>query len=149
MKNNYNNKNGFTLVELILTIALMVTSMAIAAPVFQSFLFQNQVELALDSSVRAVRYAQLLSTESTENSGWSVNFQPSVITVYLGNDFNLRDPVYDITFSVDSSIALSGLANISFTAISGTTTNTGNITVSKNSESKSFSINERGTITYL
>lgn len=138
---------GFTLIELILVVAIMLT-ISVMAPVFYSrFLLQNAVANTVDQLTGSFRKAQIYSMMGKQGSAWSVNYSLNTITLYKGTTFASRDSSFDETFSVNSNVSVAGLTDVSFARFSGLPTpSTSSITVSSGNNSKNITINSQGVV---
>ena len=140
-------RSGFTIIELILVVAIMLT-ISIMAPVFYSrFLLQNAVANTVDQLTGSLRKAQIYAMMGKQGSEWSVNYSSNTITLYKGISFASRDTSFDEKFSVNSNVALSGITDVSFARFSGLPIpSTSSITVSSGNNSKNITINSQGTV---
>lgn len=138
---------GFTIIELILVVAIMLT-LSVMAPVFYSrFLLQNAVANTVDQFTGSFRKAQTYSMMGKQGSAWSVNYSSNAITLYKGTSFASRDSSFDEKFSVNSSVSVSGITDVSFARFSGLPNpSTSSITVSSGNNSKNITINSQGVV---
>jgi prepilin-type N-terminal cleavage/methylation domain-containing protein len=126
---------GFTLLELIIVIALIVPLAAMGIPVYTHFQIQSQLDSTTHEIVHTLRTAQQKARAGEQNRSWGVSFTASSYTEYADGDSS-----FDVSTSLPSSIHLSGLSAVTFDRLTGETTNTGTITVSANSINKSHTI---------
>src|SRR3990172_2374453 len=91
-------RSGFTIIELILVVAIMLT-ISVMAPVFYSrFLLQNAVANTVDQLTGSLRKAQIYSMMGKQGSEWSVNYSSNTIPLYKGTSFATRDSTFDEKF---------------------------------------------------
>lgn len=142
-------KSGFTLIEAVLSIALITIITAISLPVYQSFQVKNDTDLARTTLVQAIRRAQLLSRAMEGDSEWGIYIAPGGGTLYKGASYASRDFAFDESYSIPTSIAPSGLTTIHFSKLSGLPTTVGTTTLtSVNADVVTISINTKGVILY-
>ena len=145
----HSHPRGFTLLESLLVMAIVGLFALVTIPIFQNFQNRNDLDLAAVTTAQSVRRAQILSTGVEGDASWGVKVQSGSLVVFKGSSYATRDQNFDETFEVPGSINPSGLNEIVFTKVFGTTTNTGMITLTSNTnEVRTLTVNARGTITY-
>ena len=141
------SRSGFTLIELILVLAIMLTISVMALAFYSRFLLQNAVSNSSDQLAGSLRKAQIYSMVGKQNSAWSVNFSSSTITVYKGTAFATRDASFDEKFSVNSNVSVSGITDINFTRLTGVPApSTSSITISSGTNSDIINVNSQGVV---
>lgn len=119
---------GFTIVELLLSVAIVGILAATVTGFSLFFLRSNDLELALSATSQTLRRAQTLSRAGSLDSSWGVSLQPSAITLFKGQSFALRDMALDETMELPPTIAPSGLTEVVFSKINGLPQQSGVIT---------------------
>jgi len=109
---------GFSLVEMLLSIAIIAIIAGLTAPVFFSYQADNEFGLAVDTGVRSLRRAQFLAQNMEKDSNWGVNFSTSSITLYSGANYAGRNADYDERYDLASNVT-STAADINFLKFSG------------------------------
>ncbi|EKE15716.1 MAG: hypothetical protein ACD_11C00108G0010 [uncultured bacterium] len=143
------NKKGFTLVEILLVIGIISLISGISIPVYQSFQTKNNLDVAVDNAVQALRRAQMLSQAVNGDSNWGVKFQSGSMVLFKGASYATRDANYDEIFDLPTTIVASNLTEIVFAKFTGFPTATGTTTLTTiNNDSDQIIINEKGTLTY-
>lgn len=138
---------GFTLIELILVIAIVSIIAMLSSPFYSRFLLQNAVLNTSDQIVGTLRKAQSYSMAGRQGSAWSVNYSNNAITLYKGTVFAGRNTAFDEKYSVISTVNISGLTNISFARGNGLPTpSTASITVSSGTNIKTLTVNSQGVV---
>lgn len=140
--------NGFSLIEVLLSIALIALLSGIAAPVFLRLQTKNDLDLAVTSLAQSLRRAQVQSQAVDGDISWGVKIQTSSLTLFKGPSFAARDITYDETSDLNPNITLSGPTEIVFAKFTGLPQTIGTITFSINSDSVTLNVNEKGTVTY-
>ena len=138
---------GFTLLEMMLVLALLGVVAGLSLPVYQKFQTRNDLDIAANTAAFALRRAQVNARGSLLDDAWSVHFQNSKISIYEGATFSQGATLY-ATYSVPSTIQWSGLADVSYAKFSGYPVSTGSVNLrSITNEQRSVSINAKGTLT--
>ena len=146
---NYFTRAGFTLVELLLSLAVLGIVATISIPVYQSFQTKNDLDLAANTVVQSLRRAQILSQSGESASGWGVFIQPGSLVVFQGSSYSTRNSIFDETTNIPSNIVPSGLIEIVFSPLWGEVATVGSTTLaSPGNSSKTISVNSQGVINY-
>ena len=144
-----NNQAGVTLLEVMLSVAVIALLAGMAAPVYQSFQVRNDLDVAANTLAQTLRRAQLLSKIGVNEGAWGVFVQSGSITLFQGDTYAGRNTAYDEVWSVPNSISVSGVAEIVYTKFIGTTLTPGTITLTSSSnEVRLLEFTNYGTINY-
>ncbi len=142
---------GFTMVEMLLSIAVIALITAISIPVYQQFQTRNNLDITTSNVVQSLRRAMIFSQADKAGDWWSVRILPDQVVIYKGITFGLRDTSYDESIEIPKGITPSGMNNISFRRVSGvpfTTDLKPIVLTSYSNETRTITINEKGTISY-
>lgn len=139
---------GFTLIEVLLTIAIMVLLLGLSLPVYQLLNVRSDLENAAFSIVQTARRAQALSEGVSQDSAWGVKVQTGSVTLYKGPGFASREQSADEQTALAPEVIASGLDDVNFAKVTGTTSNSGTISLSTRLENKNITVNEKGAIQY-
>lgn len=139
-------RNGFTLTELLLVMALISIVTAMSAVFYSRFINQNAVLNTVDQLAGQMHKAQIYAMAGKQNSNWGVNYGSQTITLYSGNSYATRTSAFDETFIVNSTVAVGGLTDLNFVRITGNPNTSATITVSGNNEAKTITVNSQGGI---
>lgn len=139
---------GFSLIEVLLSIALIALLSGLAAPVFLRMQTKNDLDLAVVSLAQSLRRAQIQAQAVDGDTRWGVKIQPGNLTLFKGLSYALRDTSYDEAFDLNSHISFSGPAEIVFAKFTGLPQTTGTLTLATGSESITLNVNEKGTVSY-
>lgn len=140
---------GFTLLEMLLSIAAIAVIAGISVPVYQSFQVRNDLDVAAVTIVQTSRRAQALAQAVDGDTSWGIRMQSGSIVMFKGASYAGRDAAFDEIFQVPTSIVPSGVSEIVFTKFSGHPQTTGSITLSSNTnETRNIAINAKGAISY-
>ena len=145
---NLQPKQGFTLLELLLSVALISILAGLSLPVYRTLMMKNDLDIAAVTIAQSLRRAQVLSQAVDGNTTWGIKVQSGSIVLFKGASFAARDQNFDETFDVPTTINASGASEIVFTKFTGFPQTTGTINLSTESDDRSVVINEKGTINY-
>jgi len=140
---------GFTLIEIMLTLALFGVVAGITIPVHQSFQNKNDLDISASILAQSMRRAKALSQASDFDTTWGVYVATSTIAVFQGANYTARDSSYDEVFEMVDSISVSGISEIVFAKFTGEPNTTGTtILTSVNNDTKNIVINSKGMVQY-
>ena len=131
-------QKGFSIIELLIVLAILMILLAISIPNITSLVKNPQVKNTSEEVVNILKLAQNKTLSSDGNSQYGVYFEitasPHQYILFKGSSFATRDTAYDKIYSVPtviefSTINLGGGNEIVFNRVTGTTQNTGNISV--------------------
>jgi len=142
-------KNGFTLLELLLSVVIIVIVFGLTIPVLQSFQSKNDLDVAIVTTAQSLRRAQSLAQASDGDSAWGVYIQSGSITMFKGSTYVGHNSSTDETFTLPSDINPATTTQIIFNKFSGLPTATSIINLtSNNNVTKTITINSKGTVSY-
>lgn len=145
----YKQSRGFTLIELMLSIAVIAIITGMSAPVYQSFQVRNDLDIAAVTATQYLRRATVLSQAVDGNINWGVKVQSGDITIFKGTSYASRDSTYDEVSEVPTSITPSGVSEVVFTKLTGLPETTGTITFTSNAnETRIITLNAKGSVDY-
>src|ERR1700733_15024397 len=87
-------EKGFTLVEMLVSIAIITIVMGLSLPVYGSFVQSNDLDLATQNLVAMLRRAETYARAVDYDSVWSVEIQSSSIILFQGTTFGTRNTTY-------------------------------------------------------
>ena len=142
-------QRGFTLLEALLTIALISSVAAFSLPVAVSFQTGNDLDDATSAVAQGLRRAQTLSRAQENDTTWGLYVQVSSVTVFQGASYAARDASYDEVFEIADTITVGGLQEVVFDKLTGEPQSTGTVLLDAvNNESRSVTINSKGAVDY-
>lgn len=142
--------DGFTLIEVLLSVALLGIVAAVSLPVQRVAMVNTDVSVARDDIVTTLRRAQIRSRATMNSDVWGVNISSGVITLFEGDDFATRDTDEDETIQVPGAVGVAGVTTVVFDQLTGFPQTTGSITVSSSETSftEVIAIGGNGVIDY-
>lgn len=146
---------GYSLIEILLVIAIFAVIAGLSAPFYGRFLTQNAVANSVDQLVADIHKAQFYAMVSrqTNTLNWGVNIDNTTkkITLYRGNAFSGHDVTFDETFTINDNVTVSPAStDLNFARRTGIPTSGSfplTITISGQGNSKSVIINSQGMVT--
>jgi len=102
---------GLTLIELLITIAIIGILGAIASPFVGSFIMRTNYETTADKVVSVIRKAQGYAMDGKNNAVWGVCMSGSNIRLFRGT---CASPLFSEDFIVPSTVIVSGLTETTF-----------------------------------
>ena len=143
----FSQKNGFTLLELLLSIGLMAALAGIAAPMYMSLQAENEVAIAAATTGDLLRRGQIRAQAVDGDSDWGVEMVSSTVTIFKGNNFGSRDQSFDENYNLAATLNFSGLNEVVFNKFSGWTTASGTIVIThQDGRIKNVTVSELGII---
>lgn len=145
---------GFTSIEIVLVLGILLILVLVAVPFFQSFSVSHQLDTNTQEILNALRRAQAAAMGSKENSKFGVYLgtgSGASYTFFRGDSYATRDTEYDEVYTLPQTIALSlnigGGSEIVFGKLKGAPSVTGTVTLtSVNNETRVLNINQVGRI---
>ncbi|EKD76164.1 MAG: hypothetical protein ACD_43C00207G0002 [uncultured bacterium] len=148
---NMTNKHqiGFTLLEVLLTVAAISIIAGISIPVYQSFQNRNDLDIAATTFAQSLRRAQVLAQAADGDTNWGVAVFSGSIVLFKGISYAARDANYDELSDLSPSITLAGTQEYVFAKFTGLPQTTGTLTLtSVNNETRTITINAKGMVNY-
>lgn len=135
--------HGFTLIELLIVIALGIIIVAITVPIGLNF-YNNQIlDEASKDILSTLRKAQSYSMFQKNNSAFGIKFLSDSYVLFQGVSYGARTQSQDEIFNIPSGISTSGINEIVFSRIAGTTT-ASTLTIRSGNNNQVISINTYG-----
>lgn len=144
-----NKKRGFTLVEILVTLAILTTILAIGSFTNISLFKQEQIlkeEMILVSTLQKARSRAMNNVDQSKH-GVHIENGSKYYFIFKGNTYNPNDSTNE-KISREDKIIISGLTNVVFEQLSGNT-NEGNIKfINTENKEKNITISKNGLINW-
>jgi type II secretory pathway pseudopilin PulG len=145
---NKKNVKAFTIVELLMVIALITVMMAVMIPISTDYQQRNDLDVAQTTFSQGVRRAQQLAMASDTDSQWGINAVSGNIVIFKGASYAARDTSVDESFDTSTAITITGQTEYVFAKLSGTPSQTGTITFTNGNYQKTVGVNGKGIVSY-
>ncbi|MDP3971230.1 MAG: type II secretion system protein [bacterium] len=142
----HSNKRGFTLVELLIVIAILSIMIFGIGGLYGSSQDTAQVEQTRQEIVQSLRVAHQRAKGKKNSTAHGVNFTLTNFTLYQGTSYATRDTAYDITTQMKGNIEISGLSGVNFTAGSALPDNPGTVTITSDVQSVYITVTSLGAV---
>jgi prepilin-type N-terminal cleavage/methylation domain-containing protein len=140
---------GFTLLEVLLCVAIIGLLAGLSVPVYETFVRRNDLDLTTQSIAMMLQRAETYARAVNRDSVWSVEIQSSKVILFQGTTFATRNTAYDETLSIPTSMVPSGLTEVQFSKMTALPNTTGSITLTSSTNSvNTVTINAKGTVSY-
>lgn len=137
---------GFTLVEVLLTIAILAVLAAMVAPITLDFYRRQQLHTYTQEIIHILRRAQLSAMSIEGDSNFGVYFTADTYILFRGDSYASRAAQHDEVFDLPSAIGVSDLSEIIFLKPEGKSSQSRQIVVTNNVQENIITINEMGRI---
>ena len=140
---------GFTLPEVLLSVALLTIIGGMSIPMYRVFMVRDELDSAATTLAQNLRRAQMLSRSSSGDMTRGVHVGVGSILIYKGSNYVLRDSSFDENTSIPTTIVPTGTTEVTFSKVTGLPSATGTFTLtSQANEKRTITINEKGTVDY-
>jgi len=139
---------GFSIIELLIVVAviLMLSGLGgfIGLDFYRSYVMNSERDTLLSLLMRARNMAQTNINQAPHG----VYITETAYTVFQGDSYASRNIIYDETIGMNPSVAASGLHEVVFERLDGSTGNSGSIVLSNKNRSITVSLNSEGGINW-
>ncbi|PIS05349.1 MAG: hypothetical protein COT81_01705 [Candidatus Buchananbacteria bacterium CG10_big_fil_rev_8_21_14_0_10_42_9] len=149
LKKFFENKIGFTLVELLIVLGILSVVAVLAVPFYQSTVVNSDFDIAADNIKKTLRRAETNAATGFQDDSWGVFFMGNSFTLYKGESFAARDTDFDEAVGVNAIFVLSNDFNdeINFEKYTGTPSANGTVTItSPNNETLLITVDAIGRV---
>jgi len=121
--------SGFTFIEVILMVALMIFIGIIASPFYGNFLFGQEAKKTSAELRESFTKARSYSMMGKGNDQWGVALDAERIVLFKGGSFGGRDPVFDEVYPLHDLVTVTGLSEVVFERGTGAPSSQPTITI--------------------
>lgn len=136
---------GFTLLELLIVIALVIILVALTFPIGLNFYGNQAMDETSSNIISALRKAQSQSIFQNNDSSFGVKFLSDSYVLFQGGSYGGRIQSEDEIFSLPKGVSVSGADEIVFSKLSGITAPRV-LVISSRSYNQGISVNDYGKI---
>ena len=146
---SHHSSYGFTLLEILLAVAIVGVVIGIGIPVYGTFKVRNDLNLASVAVAQNMRRAAVLARGSSGDSDWGLAVVDGTITVFRGDSFALRNIEEDEVTPLPGNVSASGMTEVVFSKGTGLPESIGEVVLAlPDGEVEEVSLNEKGLVTY-
>lgn len=138
--------HGFTLVELLLVVSLMLIMSAFVFPLGFSFYQTQKLDETGSGIISALRRAQMFAVLGTHDDAFGVTFTEDAYVVFEGPSYLTRTVSQDEVFPLSTLVEIVGLQEVVFAPLSGEPDSSGSITVSSGLHTHTIQIHSNGMV---
>lgn len=139
-------REGFTLVELLVILALIGLTGLVSVPFYTRFFTQNAVSNTYDQLLSQLRRSQTYAIAGKQNGPWGVHNGGTQLVLFQGSSYAGRNTGFDEKFSVNSNITVSGFTDIIFAQVTGLPNSSATITIQGINITRTITITAQGII---
>ena len=136
-------KSGYTLIELLIVVSLIITIGTMTAPFASGFLIRIYQESTVNSIISALHRAQSLSLDGKGSTAWGICQTGNNIRVYQGS---CASPTIKEDTSIPATVTVTGLSDVTFSRITGEPSSTLTIVITSGAGTKNITLNELGVV---
>jgi prepilin-type N-terminal cleavage/methylation domain-containing protein len=144
--NIFENRGGYTLIEVLLVVAIINIIAAIGIPLYESLTFSNGIDVTTNTLFEDLYQAEIFSRSEKYDSGWGVAINGQTITLYQGSSYASRVTANDYTYTMPTTTATNGLTEVDFSSLYGLPQSTGTFTLTSGTSSRTVTINSQGMV---
>jgi Tfp pilus assembly protein FimT len=134
-------RSGFTLIELVLVVGLMMIVATASMSIGSSWYNLNNFDSAFSMTVSSLRKAQAYAIDKKNNTTWGVCLSDRTIRLFSGS---CASPVIKNDYLLPDNAVISGLSTVTFSNLRGEPSSAQTITLTVAGKSKTISINLLG-----
>ena len=142
------NLSGFSLIEIVLVVAIVGLLTAIGAPIYQSLSNINELDVATNLLVQDLYRAQSYSRNVAHDDSWGVAINGQIISLFEGASYAARNAAFDDNYSVPGSISLSGSSQLVYAKLSGLPSGAASFNLSIPGKNRVVTVNPKGLVDY-
>lgn len=143
------NNKGFTLIEVMLSLAIIAIIAGMSVPIYQSFQVKNDLDIAATTIAQTFRRAEMLAQASAGDSSWGVHAGSGRIVLFQGTSYATRNSAYDEISDLPLDITATGTTEFIAAHFTGYPVTAGTLTLTSTAnETRTITINNYGMVEY-
>ncbi|QQS58770.1 type II secretion system protein [Candidatus Peregrinibacteria bacterium] len=148
MKHFAKYNSGFTLLEILLVVALFTALAGVSLPVSLAFLQKSSLDVTAQNTVQTLRRARTLAQSSAHDMSWGVYAEGGQIILFGGDSYATRNTSFDETLPIPELISVSGQQETVFEKFSGKPKNAGTLSFQALNDTLPITIGANGLLFY-
>lgn len=142
------SSSGFTLLEALLSMAIIAVLAGVSLPFYLSFQTTNDLETSTQSVVQMLRRAEVYSGGVNQDSTWGVSVSAHSLVLFKGTNYATRTSAFDERLDLSQAITASGLSEVVFAKDSALPNTTGSVTLAAHNNTRTITLNAKGMVQY-
>ncbi len=134
-------RQGFTLIEVILVVALFLIVASAVMPIGSNWYSLNNFDSAFNMTLSSLRKSQAYAIDRKSNSTWGVCLTGSTIRLFSGT---CGSPIISNDYILPADVTISGLSTVTFNSFRGEPSSAQSITLTGVGKTKTININLLG-----
>jgi prepilin-type N-terminal cleavage/methylation domain-containing protein len=139
---------GFTLLEVLLSVAVIALLAGISMPVYELFYSSNQLDLDTQTVVEQMDRAESYARASVGDSDWGVRLEQGSVILFQGSSYGSGDPDLEESADISPSTTWEGQDEFIFLKYTGLPFKIEDVKIIANEDFRTISVNTNGTISY-
>lgn len=137
---------GFTLIEVVLMVAIIIAIAAVALPSPARYVFSRQMAVVADEIAGSLRKAQAYGMAGRDGASWGVAVRDGRIVLFQGASYDARDASHDESYAIPARVDVSGFDEVIFSGPSGQPSVTPDVRISWKEEVRTYAVNAEGVL---
>jgi type II secretory pathway pseudopilin PulG len=138
-------RRAFSAIEALLSIGVIAVTAGITVPLLRTYQVRNDLNVATDYMLQALRTAQSNARAGKNTGEWGVYTAEGL--VFEGDDYSSRIASSDEDYPLPPTISIDGLSEVNFDPVSGRPQTSGEIILTAlNGDQRIIAIGEQGTM---
>ena len=141
-------RRGFTLLEILLSLAALALIAGLSMPLYNGLELSNELDSSAQLVSGSLHRAQTLAQGMEGDSAWGLYWNLGDLVIFKGASYIGHDTAFDENIALPGSVSISPANSVIFAKFTGEVAATSLTLTSSNGQTKSLSINTKGTVEY-
>jgi Tfp pilus assembly protein FimT len=137
---------GFTFIEMILMVALVLFIGTMAIPFYMRFAYSEDLSIVRDEIVQSLKQARLATLLGKNDGRWGVAVRPEEVIFFQGDTYETRNSRYDQSYPLSAQVRVSGADEVVFDRPGGTLDDPVTMVLSDGDMTETLTINREGIV---
>ncbi len=120
-------RRGFTLMEILVVIAILVVLVAMSVPIYTQYLLRSDLANAVQLTSQGLARARLLAQSGQNADNWGYT---SSGVLFRGVSYGNRNPAFDEYYHIPDTVERTGIEMVVFERLTGAPSITGDMVFS-------------------